>query len=76
MPSSRFDGFTKLDSGHLDGCKYDSVQRKLTVRFTNGYQYVVHGVSGESYKAFLEAPSSGEHWHSQIKDHYHVERVR
>jgi hypothetical protein len=76
MAAHRFEGFTKIDSGHLSGAKYDSLQRKMTVRFQNGYQYVVHGISAESYKAFMDAPSQGEHYHANIKDQYHIERVR
>lgn len=72
----RFEGFTKLDSGHLDGVKYSMPDRKMTVRFTNGYIYEVHGVSPEAHQAFLAAPSQGEHWHANIKDQYHVERIR
>jgi hypothetical protein len=76
MSSHRFDGFTKISSGHLDGCKYDSTQRKMIVRFTNGYCYEVHGISGDAYQAFISAPSQGEHYHAHIKDQYHVERVK
>ena len=77
MASSRFEGFTKLEgSGHLDGVKYDSRQRQMTVRFQNGYQYVVHGISADSYQQFLNAPSHGEHYHNNIKDNYHIERIR
>ncbi len=76
MAGRKFDGFTKIDSGHMDGYKYDSSQRQLTVRFKNGYTYVVHGIATEAHQEFVNAPSQGEHWHSQIKDQYHVERVR
>lgn len=77
MSSQRFDGFTKIKgSGHLDGVKYSSVDRQMTVRFTNGYQYIAHGVSADAYQAFISAPSQGEHWHAHIKDSYHIERVK
>lgn len=76
MTSHRFDGFTKLDSAHLDGVKYNAADRKMTVRFSNGYQYIVHGVPPEEHKAFLEASSHGEHYHKFIRDRYHVERIR
>jgi KTSC domain len=76
MSTHRFDGFTPISSDHLDGCKYDAVQRKMTVRFTNGYQYIVHGLSADSYNQFMDAPSQGEHYHAHIKPNYHVERVR
>ena len=76
MSAHKFDGYTKLSSGHLDGAKFDPVQRRMTVRFQNGYCYEVHGISADSYQAFIEAPSQGEHWHANIKDHYPVHRVR
>lgn len=76
MPAHRFDGFSPLDSGHLDGVKYDSMERKMTVRFKNGYQYHVHGVSPEDHQAFLDAPSPGEHYHSVLKHNFDIERVK
>jgi len=76
MPSHRFDGFTPISSGHIDGAKYDSFARKMTVRFQNGYHYDVHGISAESYKQFMGAPSQGEHYHNFIKGNYYIERVK
>jgi hypothetical protein len=76
MPSHRFDGFTKIDSGHLDGAKYSSVDRKMTVRFQNGWHYEVHGISPEAYQDFMDAPSQGSQYHTHIKPNYHIERVR
>ncbi len=76
MSAHRFEGFTPISSGHLDGAKYNSMDRVMTVRFQNGWHYDVHGVSPEAYQEFLDAPSQGEHYHSHIKDQYHIERVR
>lgn len=76
MATHRFDGFTKISSGHLDGAQYNSVDRKMKVRYKNGYVYEVHGMSPEAYKEFMDAPSQGEHFHANIKNQYHVERVR
>jgi KTSC domain-containing protein len=76
MGTHRFDGFTPISSGHLDGAKYFPMSRMLHIRFQNGYVYAVHGVSSEAYKEFMDAPSQGEHYHKFIKDQYHVERVR
>jgi hypothetical protein len=73
---AKHDGFTKISSGHIDGCKYSSADRKLTIRFQNGYHYVAHGISPEAYQAFIDAPSQGEHYHANIKDQYHIERVK
>jgi hypothetical protein len=76
MSSTRFEGFTKIDSGHIDGVKYDSLSRVLAVRFQNGYVYHVQGVSPEDHQAFMDAPSQGEHYHQHIKPNYHIHRVR
>jgi KTSC domain len=77
MASHRFDGFTKIKgSGHLDGVKYSSMDKKMTVRFSNGYQYIVHGLSPDGYQAFMDAPSHGEHYHQHIIPNHHIERVR
>jgi hypothetical protein len=76
MSGHRFDGFTSIESGHLDGWKYNSMEHKLTVRFKNGYQYTAFGVGPEDHQEFMSAPSQGEHWHRVIKNGFHVERVR
>lgn len=76
MSAHRFEGFTPISSGHLDGAKYNSTDRVMTVRFRNGWHYNVHGVPPEAYQEFLDAPSHGSHWHNHITQNYHVERVR
>jgi hypothetical protein len=76
MSSHRFDGFTKINSGHIDGAQYNAIDHKMRVRYQNGYVYEVHGISSEAYQDFMGAPSQGEHWHAHIKDNYHVVRVR
>ena len=76
MSAHKIDGFTAISSGHIDGAKYNSMDRKMTVRFQNGYHYDVHGFSPEDYQDFLNASSQGEHWHRFIKDQYHIERVK
>lgn len=77
MASHRFEGFNEVkDSTHMDGYKYEPMDRKLTVRFKNGYVYEAHGVSPETHKAFVEAPSKGTHWHWALRDTHHIERVK
>jgi hypothetical protein len=76
MSTHRFDGFTPISSGHIDGAKYHQMDRKMSVRYKNGYVYEVSGVSPEAYQEFIEAPSQGVHFHAHIKDQYHVERVK
>ena len=76
MSSTRFAGFTKIDSDHLDGVKYDPITHIMQVRFQNGYVYAVQGVTPKAHQAFLDAPSQGEHYHQHIKDNYTIHRVR
>jgi hypothetical protein len=71
-----FDGFTPVSSDHLDAVKFDSFEKKLTIRFKNGAHYSVHGVLPEDYQAFMDAPSQGSHFHSVIKQNFHIERVK
>jgi len=71
-----FDGFTPISSDHIDGVKYDSFAQRLTIRFKNGYIYDVHGVSPKEHEDFLNAPSQGQHFHSQIKGNFHIERIK
>jgi hypothetical protein len=68
--------FTPIDSDHIAGAYYDSMERRATIKFKNGSVYHVHGMLPDDYQAFMDAPSQGRHFHSIIKDNYHVERVK
>lgn len=76
MAHHSFEDFTPIDSGHIDGARYNSVDRKVSVRFKNGYVYEVQNVHPEDYQAFLDAPSQGEHYHQIFKGQYQIERVK
>lgn len=76
MAHHSLEGFTPISSDHIDGAKYNSLEHRMTVRFSNGYVYDVHGMSPEGYRRFMAAPSKGQHYHTYIKDNYHVERVK
>lgn len=76
MAHHSFEGFTPISSDHMDGVRYNSMDRTMHVRFQNGYIYAAHGVSPEEYRKFMAAPSQGQHWHAHIKDNYPVERVK
>lgn len=70
------DGFTPIDSGHIAGAKHDAFNRETTIKFQNGSEYRVHGMSPQEYQKFLDAPSQGEHFHREIKENFSVERVK
>lgn len=76
MNSNLRDDFTPISSDHMAGAKYDHTERRMTIRYKNGYVYHVHGMSPEQYQEFLNAPSQGEHYHRFIKDQFHIERVK
>ena len=76
MPHHSFEGFEPISSDHMDGAKFHPLENKMTVRYKNGYQYVVHGVSPKDYQEFMDAPSQGSHFHKVIKPNFHVERVK
>lgn len=72
----RRDGFTSVDSSHISGVKYDSFERRMTVKFRNGAVYHVHSVLPQEYQEFLESPSKGEHYHKHIKNNFFVEQIK
>lgn len=76
MLGNRHDNIKPVDSGHMDGVGYNSMDRVMTVRYKNGYEYHVHGVPPEEHRAMMDAPSQGEYYHAFIKGRYHVERVK
>ena len=69
-------GWTEISSDHLSHVKYDETESKLAVRFQNGFEYHVHGVSPKDYREFISAPSQGIHYHRVLKNNFHVERVK
>ena len=76
MESFNKDGFTPILSNHIDGAKYDSGSKVMTLRFVNGYVYSVRGVEPKHYEDFMKAPSQGDHFHREIKNNFHIERVK
>lgn len=76
MTNHSFEGFEPISSDHIDGARYNSMDRQMTIRFKNGSQYVAHEVSPQDYQAFMDAPSQGAHYHAVIKPNYHIERVK
>jgi excinuclease UvrABC ATPase subunit len=68
--------FTPINSGHLDGARYDSFARKLHVRFKNGSIYTVHDVSEQDAQDFFGADSQGEHFHQVFKPTYRIEKSK
>ena len=76
MLKNPHDSFTPIDSDHMAGARYNSIDRILTIRYKNGYVYAVHGISPADHQAFMDADSKGEYYHQNLKDNHHVVRVK
>lgn len=55
------------NSSNIKDIHYEPKTKTLTVHFHSGATYLYHDVSPESYQAFMNAPSQGQHLHSHIK---------
>ncbi len=49
---------------------YDPATQTMEVEFAGGACHAFAGVTPEKHKAFMEAPSLGKHFTSQIKPHH------
>ena len=58
-------------SSWIDEISYDGNGRVLLL-LLSGRQYIVHDVPEEVFEEWLEAPSKGKFWHSDIRDYYIV----
>lgn len=71
------DGWEDHDSSsHLARSKYDTTSRSLDIEFQNGTVYRHFGVPPEEHQKFLTAPSQGEYHAENLKQNYHVERIK
>ncbi len=56
-----------VDSSVVRAIQYDVAARTLTVRLVHGL-YVYEDVPESVYRAFLDAPSKGAFYNSQVRD--------
>lgn len=59
-----------VTSSNIAAVGYDPATQTMEVEFKNGTAYSYTGVSPEQHKAFVEAPSVGSHFHSQIRNQF------
>jgi lysyl-tRNA synthetase class 2 len=50
--------------------RYDPDRRRLVVRFIDGDEYAYVGVPGEVHRSFVDAPSKGGFFASEIRGRY------
>jgi hypothetical protein len=68
--------FTSIDSKHISGARYNSLDRTLDIQFRNGSVYRARDVSPEDHQAFMDAPSQGSHYHRVVKNSFHIVQVK
>ncbi len=59
----------EVKSSMLTHVGHDPMTNKLTVRFTNGGEYVYDEVTEDEYKDLMEAKSIGAHFAQHIRPH-------
>ena len=65
-----------LESKMLSAVAYDDSKRLLYLRFRgSGAVYRYFDFPAAEYQAFLRAESKGRFFRSQIRDHFHYERM-
>lgn len=50
---------------------YDATKSELVIELVSGAAYVYEDVPRETYDAFLEAPSKGAFYNTQIRDEFY-----
>ena len=64
------------DSSLIESVDYDDEEMTLTIEFVRGGEYSYARVSSEVYLAFVDSPSKGKFFSSEIKDKYPFRKIR
>lgn len=59
--------YYNVNSTAISKIGYDVKEKKLSVLFHHGRQYEYEGVSEDTFKNFLKAPSVGKYYNQHIK---------
>ena len=62
-------------SSYIAETSYDQVAQELTVTFTDGAQWVYHGVPRGTYTTFITSPSKGRAFAALIRDGFEADPV-
>jgi lysyl-tRNA synthetase class 2 len=68
-------GWIPVESSVIDAVRCDSRTERLDIRFTSGDVYRYAEVPPFVVRAFIEAPSKGEYFNTEIRDGYAFERL-
>ena len=65
-----------VKSSHFVSVGYDPAARKMQIAFKNGAIYEYANVPEQFHKTLMEADSSGEFFHKNVKPHFEARKVR
>lgn len=63
-------------SANIGGIGYDAENKVLRVRFIKGSEYDFPGVTPEVHRKFLDAPSKGKFFYSEIRNNFQGAKVK
>jgi hypothetical protein len=66
---------TELNSSMLNSADYNSVERELTIEFSNGDEYKYKDVPEEIFVELSASPSAGKYFLAKIKNKFEYEKV-
>ena len=74
-PSRSPTEWQQADSSSIDRFRYDSANRRLWIRFHNGYTYYYSDVPATTYENFLRASSKGRFFIDNIRKRFEHTRA-
>jgi len=66
----------RLNASNIRSAGYDARSRVLEIEFSNGGITQYTGVSEETYRRLMNAPSPGSYFQDQIEESFTAKRVR
>ena len=65
-----------IDSSAIQYVNYNNERHSLVVVFSTERKYIYFDIPKEIYRAFLTAPSAGQFFNAEIRDHYRFREVK
>lgn len=65
-----------VSSSHFAAVGYDPAARKMHIEFQNGSVYEYAGVPEQFHKTLMDADSTGEFFHKNVKPHFKARRIQ
>ena len=66
----------RVDSAWITDIIYNRPNRIITMRLSNGNAYSIVGPSRRMFERWVNSPSKGSFFHSNIKKNYNITRIQ